>query len=954
MNLDSKIFKQLSLEHFVVLDIETTGLFADKDEIIEIGISKIENGKVTETYEQFFDPGIKIPDHITKLTGITDHDCSGKPLLKDTIHRIIDFMGNDFVVAHNADFDVGFLNLAIEKYNSVKNKIPEERILDTLDLSRFLLYQLHNHKLITLSEYFSLNSATEHRALADAKMCGQIFIKLLELSIEGNKDTINICCKVLKNTNFGIKYFFNKLYNYLQKNTRQPKITKREGQDNIIGRVREKTEQDNTKKIESENLEPFFNVQGFLNQHLQNYEYRKQQYEMADSVRKVFNSNGFLLAEAGTGVGKSLAYLIPALLWVRENHQSKVVVSTNTKNLQDQLFSKELPLLNTISSLKFLAILLKGRGNYLCQRAWEDLIEHSEKLSPNDRKQILPLIIWSQRTKTGDIEQNSGFSHKRNSYIWRFLNCEKRNCTGRNCSYETSCFLHRVRKLTKYADIIVVNHSLLFSDIASGNTILKSYDSLIIDEAHNIESSATRSLKNELNIWKFNEILRLLYQDFPHKTGLFYFIQKNLKTVIQHHKDQLTIERISTEIIFHVQELQKKSTDFFKKLKDKNFPSIPSDNQYPQLRYTSKNKLFGDLELDAKEILLDVKRLYKDSMHFNELLKDMASKSDKEYYRWLRELESVIYQLEDLEKLFDHFIQGDYKENIIWSVLIKSRKKRELSLYSVPLDISGILETGLFSHLDRGVLTSATLRVNNSFDYIIKRVGLANFDLERIYSKFFGSPFNYSEQSMFIIPSYLPDPRDGNFITDISNLLINTLQNKMYGTMVLFTSYKMLKDVYKSLTSTFNNRNILLLGQGIDGPRSTLIKVFQENRNSVLFGTNSFWEGVDIPGPALEMLVITKIPFQVPTEPIFQARMERVHQESGNGFLHFAVPEAVIRLRQGIGRLIRSTGDRGVVLLLDQRLINTHYGSFFTHSFPVKPIICKKEDLLQQKLQAWF
>ncbi|MFO7891291.1 MAG: helicase C-terminal domain-containing protein [bacterium] len=952
--MNSKIYKQLSLEHFVVFDIETTGLSSDKDEIIEIGMIRIENGTVTETYDQVFDPEITIPDYITKLTGITNQDCCGQPLLKDKISEIINFMGNGFVVAHNADFDIGFLNYALKKYTFEKAKIHPERILDSLDLSRFFLYHLHNHKLATLSEYFSVDTDSAHRALSDAKTCGLVFIKLLELSLELDKDIVRICRNVLRNTNFGIEIFFSKLYSYLQKSGSERKIIHRKGQDNIIGRVREKTEQEKSKKISSETLEDFFGSQGFLKDHLQNYEYRKQQHEMADSVRKVFNQNGFLLAEAGTGIGKSMAYLIPALLWVKENHQSKVVVSTNTKNLQDQLFSNELPLLQKIPSLQFLAILLKGRGNYLCQRAWEDLIGHPEKLSKKERKHILPLIIWNQKTITGDIEENSGFSRKRNSNIWRHLNCEKSNCTGRNCIFESTCFMNRVRKISQYADIIVVNHSLLFSDISAGNTILKFYDSLIIDEAHNIESSATRSFKLELNVWKFNEILRLMYQESPRKTGLFYFIQKNLKKVIQHNKDQLTLERILKDIIHKVQELHKHSTDFFKKLKDKNFPSIPSDNQYPQLRYTSKNKLFGDLELDAKEILLEVKHLNKESMHFNKLLKDMACKSEKEYYRWLRELESVVNQLEELEKLVDHFIKGDYKENIIWSVLTKSRKKREISIYSVPLDISGILETRLFSHLKRGVLTSATLRVNNSFDYFIKRAGLADFDPERIHSEFFGSPFNYSEQSMFIIPSYLPDPRDGNFITDVSNLLINTLENSSYGTMVLFTSYKMLKDVYRSLVPIFNAKNILLLGQGIDGSRSTLLKIFKDNRNSILFGTNSFWEGVDIPGTALEMLVITKIPFQVPTEPVFQARMERVNQESGNGFVNYAVPEAVIRLRQGIGRLIRSTGDRGVVLLLDQRLIKTRYGSFFTHSFPVEPVICKKEDLLQQKLKAWF
>ncbi len=954
MKLNSEIYKLLELEQWVAFDIETTGLSPETDEIIEIGLVKIHNGEIIDTMDQIFDPGIEIPEFITNLTGITNQDCSGKPLLKETLSDIVDFIEGNFIVAHNADFDMSFLNNAIKKYAPEIKKITPDKIIDTLDLSRFVLYNIHNHKLNTLADYFNIDTGSPHRALADAKACRLIFIRLVEYCLELDKDIIKMCCNLLKYTNLGIEIFFNKLYFYFQHSAAERKIMIKEGQDNIIGRPVEKTEQERINKISANELESFFGPESYLSEYLGNYEYRKQQYEMADSVRKIFNQNGFLLAEAGTGIGKSMAYLIPAVLWTKKNTQSKVVISTNTKNLQDQLFSKELPVLHKMPSLQFLAILLKGRGNYLCQRTWEDLIEHPEKLSRRERVQALPLIIWSNTTLTGDIEENSGFSRKRNRTIWKYLNCERSNCSGRNCPFESTCFLNRVRKLAPFADIVVVNHSLLFSDISAGNTILKSYDSLIIDEAHNIETSATRSFKQELNIWKFNEVLKTIYQESPHNTGILYFVQKNVKYVIKHNKDQSTLERISADLIHKVQELRVDSQHFFKNLKDKHCSMLTSEQHYPQIRFKAKQKLFGNLEQDAEKLLTDLKQLNKDCNHLIDVLRDMASESEKEYYRWLRDIESIIMHTEDLVRLMHHFIHCDYTENIIWSVMITSKHTKEISINSVPLDISGILETGLFSHLDRGVLTSATLRVNNSFDYFIKRIGLADSEPERIQAESFGSPFNYSEQSMFIIPSYLPDPRENSYIKDVSKLLLHTLENNSYGTMVLFTSYRMLKEVYFSMLPIYNEKNILLLGQGIDGSRTTLLKTFKETKNSVLFGTNSFWEGVDIPGSALEMLIITKIPFQVPTEPVFQARMEKVNNDTGNGFLNYAVPEAVIRLRQGIGRLIRSTGDRGVVLLLDQRLIKTRYGNYFTRSFPVEPFICNHEKLLQNKLKEWF
>ncbi len=954
MRINSEIYKHLSLEQFMAFDIETTGLYPDKDEIIEIGIVKIENGKITETYDQLFDPGIEIPETITKLTGITNDDCSGKPLLKDKISNIIDFIGNNFIVAHNADFDSSFLNNSVEKYASKRMKISQDKILDTLDLSRFILFNLHNHKLSTLSDHFMIVSDSEHRALADAKTCGLVFLQLIELGLNLDKEIIRICCSLLRNTNYGIEYFFNKIYSYINRYGSDRKIILKKGQDNIIGSLRENTEQEEFKKIPLNELEVFFKPKGFLSNHLQHFEYRKQQFEMADSIRKIFNQNGFLVAEAGTGIGKSMAYLVPAMLWIKENPKSKVVISTNTKNLQDQLFYKELPLLQKISSSEFLAILLKGRGNYICQRAWEDLIENPEKFSKKERKQALPLVIWAQKTITGDIEENSGFSRKRNGAMWRHLSCESVNCNGRNCVFESTCFLNRVRRLSKYADIIVVNHSLLFSDISAENTILKSYDSLIIDEAHNIESSATNSLKIELNVWKFNDTFKTIYQEIPNQTGLLYFIQRDVKKVIQNQNDQSTVESISTDLINQTRILRKNSLDFFNKLQEKISLLSAAKQNYPQIRYSSKQKLFGDSEKDLKKLMTDLRQLYKGFIHFREILGDMAYESDKEYYRWQRELESSVSQIEDLERLMNHFLLCDYNENIVWSILKKGKRKKDLYVYSVPLDISHILQTGLFSQLERGVLTSATLRVNNSFDYFIKRIGLADFDPDRVNTEFFGSPFDYSEQTLFIIPSYLSDPRGNNFVKEVSDLLKNILDKTSYGTMVLFTSYKMLKEVYNSLVAVCNSKKVLLLGQGIDGSRSILLKIFKENKNSILFGTNSFWEGVDVPGSALEMLIITKIPFQVPTEPTFEARMEKVKNESGNGFLNYAVPEAVIRLRQGIGRLIRSKCDRGVVMLLDQRLINTLYGELFTHSFPVKPIICNQEDFLQNKLKEWF
>lgn len=954
MKIDIEIYKHLSLEQFTAFDVETTGLDPKKDEIIEFGIVKVKNGKVIDEYTQLFNPGIPIPEFIVNLTGISNEECTGKPEIRDKLPEIIDFLGNDYILAHNSEFDLSFLNTALKKYLPGRKPISKNLILDTLDLSRLLLYYLPNHKLQTLADHFNIISANKHRAFDDARTTALIFNNLLKLCLELNKRTINIVCDLMKDTHEGIENFFKELRVYINKYGSEHKLIRKRKQDNIIGKYNAHEENDSPAIIEKEDIDSFLSPTGALSNYLPDFEYREQQHEMADSVRQAFNQNAFLVAEAGTGIGKSLAYLIPSLLLVNSNPESKVVISTNTKNLQDQLFNKELPLLQNISKLKFFAVLLKGRGNYICQLEWEDmLVNPGDKFSYKDRKKILPLVIWADETRTGDIEENSGFSRKWNSFIWSKFSCENLKCRSKDCEFESSCFLNRIRKASRNADIVIVNHSLLFSDVSSGNSILRGYDTLVIDEAHNIENSATNCLNLELNLRMFKNLTAKIYQDHPNKNGIFVSILRKLKSVLKEKMDQQAIERIISDLTVQNKNLYDKTADFYNNM----ISSISVSNdkhKYQKKRFKSAEQLFGPLMDNALNIESDLDQFFNNFSHLIRLMQDMEYTSEKEFYKWNTELGSILQQIEKIKILITHFLKNDYNKNIVWVEIKVVHNRKYLHFYSVPLDISKILKDNLYTNINRAILTSATLSVNKTFDYFIDRVGLADIASDRLTVKSFGSPFNYSEQSLFVIPDYLADPRQNDFSTDVSNLINDLLSVNSCGTMVLFTSYKMLKDVYRALHPDLKNNGVLLLGQGIDGTRAAILDLFQKNEKSVLLGTNSFWEGVDIPGSALEMLVITKIPFQVPTDPIFEARREKVEKDSGNGFINYAVPEAVIKFRQGVGRLIRSRNDRGVILLLDQRLIKTRYGKFFLNSLPADPEVCSDEYCLKEKINNWF
>lgn len=952
MTISRSTYEALSIETYTAFDVETTGLDAGSDEILEVGIVRVREGRVRQRYDQLFRPEGPIPRAITQLTGIHPEDCIGKPSLESRLPEIIDFIGGDWIVAHNSAFDMAFLNSARHRYASDRPKIEPNRIIDTLELSRILLPWLPNHRLETVAQHLGVPVVPEHRALTDAESTAYVFRELLPLVLSLDDRMIQAIERIYSGTSDGLRFFFNAVSQLVSVHGTKKRRLRKGGLPNIQGRPADSREEE-VQPIRDEDIDGYFRPGGVLSRVFSEYESRTPQQEMARCVNRGLREDGFLVAEAGTGVGKSLAYLVPSVLWTVRGDSSRVVISTHTKTLQYQLFNKDLPLLMKCIPSHFMAVLLKGRNNYLCLRRWIGLLqEMEERLSPRQRRTLLPLVVWAWETQTGDIEENAGFHAERNHETWIQLNCQVSLCRGQQCVFFEDCFFHNIRRASRSANVVIVNHALLFSDMVSDFTALGDYDTLIIDEAHQVEKVASQCLSRSLQPAMVRELVRRLCVSDPEPRGNLVQIQR-LLGVRRGGRSGDTVYRTLEKVKMLTAEVERSASDFFQSVERKTVPDLTEGRRTIKKRIAEPSILFDAHAADIAMLNESLERLEECLSELNLHILDMQSAGNGNLGEIRVELESILQSVVELRTLVDHFLSADAATEVLWCEYNERWGERQVSLHSVPIDVSGILAESLYTRLRRCVMTSATLTVGGSFDYIMGRLGINRIEEERRVARTFGSPFDFSEQALILMPAYLANPREAGFSREAAFLIDKVLSLHPWGAMVLFTSHQMLREVHGMLLPSLERRHVRLLGQGLDGSRNALLKIFQEDRSSVLLGTSSFWEGVDVPGSALEMLVITKLPFDVPTEPMVEARTERAEVLTGNGFMNYVVPEAVVRFRQGIGRLIRTIGDRGVILLLDRRIVDTQYGKLFRESLPVDAKICKDESSVVRELEAW-
>lgn len=917
----------------VALDVEMTGTRPGVDEIIELGAVKFRGAEVLETFSQLVRPRHTLPLKISHLTGITSEMLQDAPRFNAIGQAFVDFIGNHPLVGHSIHFDLSMLR--------AQGVRVDQQVYDTFDLATLLLPQLSSYSQIALAEHLHVPRAADHRAFDDADVCRQIFLQLVQrIEAIDLRELLEIK-QLMDLTDWSSRELFAEILARRSKRAWDRQASEQKARLEAARKLQAAPPTDNplkptgdTTPIDVEEINTFFADKGILSRHFRAYEQRPQQVEMACSVLRAFNDSDVLLVEAGTGTGKSMAYLVPAALFALRRGE-RVVVSTNTINLQDQLFTKDLPDVQRMitetangaasetetSPLK--AALLKGRSNYLCMKRYRQMLK-DENLQPHEARALLKVKMWLPTTTTGDRAEL--LLVEREMAAWNRLNSTPETCTGADCYRE--CFFYKARRKAEAAHIVVVNHALLLSDVAAQANVLPFYEHVIIDEAHNLEEVATEQLSFQVDQAALQQFL-----DSLHQTGGAQTVSGLLSEYRTHFRDSAAgpdaLERanqIAQAMLPAIERARQHVAAFFQQLQHFVSDEITSQGSYdPRLRLTSnirRKAEWSNVELIWDNLNLALTQIGDGLGKFESLMIDLEDAELLNYDELRLRVEWLKRHCTDLRVQLGHIIFGD-EARICWLNLDQVRNT--MMLNAAPLSVAELLQAQLFAEKQTSVLTSATLSVNESFAFVRSRLGLS--EPEELH---LDSPFDYEQQALVFIPDDIPAPNQNGYQQRVEEALTRLAIATNGRMLALFTANSTLRQTYAAIQEELEDNGITLLGQGLDGSRRALLERFKEWPRSVLFGTSSFWEGVDVVGEALSVLAIVKLPFNVPNDPVFAARSEQF----ASPFQEYAVPLSILRFKQGFGRLIRSKDDRGVVVVLDKRLLTKNYGSQFLQSLP--------------------
>ena len=884
----------LAPQAYVALDLEATGLSPKTDRVLEIGAVRYDADlRRTGEMQLLVDPGVPIPLAVQRLVGVGPEDVRGAPSPVEAMAQLADFCEGAELITHGGAFDMHFCAaLAPEAF-------AHRPFYDTLTLARVLLPTADTHGLPQLSVALGLTHDRPHRALSDAEATGALFTLLADLAAALPLPVLREMQRVARPAASPTARFLDTVVESRPPQPRRPGAVSATGPGEAgtaapVGSGW-------ARRLAGLRLDDAAAAALGIDGPLaggEGYEYREAQVQMGRAVAQALERQRRLVVEAGTGVGKSLAYLVPLALWSARTGR-RAVVATHTVNLQEQLAERDLPALAGLTDPRVPTAILKGRGHYISLRRWARFLAEPEaggRDADVDAVQFkLKLLVWLTQTATGDRAELRLTGDEES--LWSRVASDRDDCLGSACiNWSTRrCHMVGARQRASEAAIVVTNHSLLLADSEPQGQVMAPYDALVVDEAHQLEASATQQLGSAIRAFDVGLVLDRL----PAVRG------DAVAAALQRCRDA-THRVFGDAKGFIIEQL---GLDHAGNARLGLSESVRDDPRFATLLRSGRH---------AVGVFLDAAAGLERATETGGVQADLLPQPD----RVGDEVQSAAMALRELAGAIDRVLCRPREGYVSWLEL----RAEQSELHEAPVSVAGPLRELVYDRCDSVTLTSATLTVAGSFDFIRHRVGIGDGAEELALP----SPFDYLRNALCVLTDGVP-PYDAAEHESVIADLVGGIAERLEGrTLVLFTGYSPLRRVHSLLRERLERQRIALLGQGLDGTRRQILRSFLEDPRTVLLGTSSFWEGVDIPGERLRCVVIDKLPFPVPTDPLVRARTQGLRDP----FAQYVLPVAVIRLRQGFGRLLRGHGDHGAVVLCDERLSTREYGDVFLRALP--------------------